>query len=145
MLQGTLPGAAFGRGGARAPGRRSRTRRQARPLRRAVAMRQFMLTSATALDSPPKFRFCSPMGAKDPNRQPRLGSVRDTPPGWLRLLTCNTCAHRGVLPAERLLRKHGDLAMLEFALVAVRCTACGALGATMTMVRLCDAGCPRRR
>jgi hypothetical protein len=85
------------------------------------------------------------MGGKDPNRQPRVGSVRETPPGWLRLLTCNTCAHRGVLPAERLIRKHGELALLEFALVGVRCTDCRSRGATMTMVRLCEAGCPRRR
>ena len=58
---------------------------------------------------------------------------------------CNTCAHRGVLPAERLIRKHGELALLEFALVGLRCTDCGSLGATMTMVRLCEVGCPRRR
>ena len=95
------------------------------------------------LDSAAKFRLCSLMGGKDPNRQPRVGSIRETPPGWLRLLTCNTCAHRGVLPAERLLRKHGELTLLEFALVSVRCTACGARGATMTMVRLCDPGCSR--
>lgn len=32
------------------------------------------------------------MGGKDPNRQPRLGSVRDTPPGWIGLVICNRCA-----------------------------------------------------
>jgi hypothetical protein len=85
------------------------------------------------------------MGGKDPNRQPRVGSIRETPVGWIRLLTCNSCAHRGVLPAERLLRKYGELALLEFALVSVRCTVCGARGGTMTMVRLCDPGCPRHR
>ena len=84
-------------------------------------------------------------GRKGPQSSAPGGSIREMPPGWLRLLTCNTCAHRGVLPAERLLRKHGELALLEFALVAVRCTACGARGATMTMVRLCDPGCSRRR
>jgi len=91
------------------------------------------------------FILCSLVGGKDPSRQPQVGSIRETPPGWLRLLTCNTCAHRGVLPAERLLRKHDELALLEFALVGVRCTACGARGATMTMVRLCDPRCSRRR
>ena len=85
------------------------------------------------------------MGGKDPNRQPRLGSVRETPPGWIRLVTCNTCAHRGVLPVERLLRKHGDLALLEFALVGIQCTACAGHGATMTMVRLCNPGCRYQR
>ena len=97
------------------------------------------------LDSEPMFILCSLVGGKDPSRQPQVGSIRETPPGWLRLLTCNTCAHRGVLPAERLLRKHDELALLEFALVGVRCTACGARGATMTMVRLCDPRCSRRR
>ena len=85
------------------------------------------------------------MGGKDPNRQPRLGSVRDCPPGWLRLVTCNSCGHKGLLPAAALLRKHGELALLEFALVGLRCTSCRERGATMTMVRLCDRSCPRQR
>ena len=83
------------------------------------------------------------MGGKDPNRQPRLGSVRDTPPGWLRLVTCQACGHKGVLPAAAMLRKHGELALLEFALIGLRCSACRGWGATMTMVRLCDGGCPK--
>ena len=83
------------------------------------------------------------MGGKDPNRQPRLGSVRDTPPGWLRLVTCHACGHRGVLPAAALLRKHCELVLLEFALVGLRCPACRGWGATMTMVRLCDGSCPK--
>jgi hypothetical protein len=85
------------------------------------------------------------MGSKDPNRQPRVGSIRETPPGWLRLVTCTACGHKGVLPAELLIRKHGELALLEFALVAIRCTACGNRGGTATMVRLCDPGCPKLR
>src|SRR3954447_22699233 len=85
------------------------------------------------------------MGGKEPNRQPRVGSVRETPPGWIRLVTCNACAHRGVLPAEMLLKKYGELELLEFALVGLRCTHCRSWGATMTMVRLCDAACPRIR
>ena len=85
------------------------------------------------------------MGGKDPNRQPRVGSIRDTPPGWIRLVTFNACVHRGVLPVARLLAKHGELALLELALVGIRCTACGSRGATMTMVRLCEPGCPRLR
>jgi hypothetical protein len=84
------------------------------------------------------------MGGKDPNRQPRLGSIRDTPPGWIRLLTCNACGHRGVLPAERLPR-NGELVLLEFVLAGILCGACRRHGATMTMVRLCQPGCPRQR
>jgi hypothetical protein len=49
-----------------------------------------------------------------------------------------------VLPAERLLRKHGELALLAFALAGLRCTAYGGRGATMA-VRLCEPGCPRMR
>ena len=40
---------------------------------------------------------------------------------------------------------NGELVLLEFSLAAGRCTACDARGATMTMVRLCDFGCTRRR
>ncbi len=86
-----------------------------------------------------------PMGSKDPNRQPRLRSIRETPPGWLRLVICTSCGHQGVLPAERMLRKYGELALLEFCLIDIRCTACGQRGATMKMVRLCDPGCPKLR
>jgi len=50
-----------------------------------------------------------------------------------------------VLPAERLLRKHGELALLEFALIDIRCSVCGGLGATATMVRLRNSSCPRLR
>jgi hypothetical protein len=85
------------------------------------------------------------MGSKDPNRQPRLRSIRETPPGWLRLVICTSCEHQGVLPAERMLRKYGELALLEFCLIDIRCTACGQRGATMKMVRLCDPGCPKLR
>ena len=85
------------------------------------------------------------MGAKDASRQPRLRSVRETPPGWLRLVRCTACGYRGVLPAERLLRKHGELALVEFTLVGILCSACGNRGATLAMVRLCEPGCPRQR
>ncbi len=85
------------------------------------------------------------MGGKDPRRQPRVGSIRDTPPGRIRLVTCNACGHRGMLPAATLLRKHGELALLEFALGAIRCTECRSFGAAATMTRLCEPGCPRQR
>ena len=84
------------------------------------------------------------MGGKDPNRQPKLASVKDTPDGWLRLATCTHCANVGVLPAAAMIRKHGELHMLEFALVGLKCSSCGGHGATHSMVRLCDPGCPRR-
>lgn len=85
------------------------------------------------------------MGGKDPSRQPRVGSLRREAPGWIRLATCNACGRRGTLPADLLLKKHGDLALLEFALQGIRCAACKQYGATMTMVRLCEPGCPKQR
>ena len=72
----------------------------------------------------------------------RGGSVRDTPPGWLRLVTCNTCARRRVLPADLLLPKHGELKLLQFAL---GCMACSAWSAIMTMMRFCELGCGLQR
>ncbi len=49
------------------------------------------------------------------------------------------------MPAKRLLRKHGELALLEFALAGIRCSECRNYGATATMIRLCEPGCPRQR
>jgi hypothetical protein len=85
------------------------------------------------------------MGGKDPNRQPRLHSVRETPRGWIRLATCTGCGHKGPLPAEQLIRKFGELELVEFALITLKCTACGGRGATASMIRLCEPGCPRQR
>ena len=84
------------------------------------------------------------MGGKDPNRQPRLSSLRTTPEGWLRLATCTKCGRQATLPVEALIRKHGELAMVEFTLVDLLCIGCGNRGATASMVRLCSPGCPRR-
>jgi len=57
---------------------------------------------------------------------------------------CTSCGHQGVLPAERMLKKkYGELAPLEFCLLAIRYSACSGYGATMKMVRLCDPACPR--
>ncbi len=84
------------------------------------------------------------MGGKDPNRQPRLASLRNTPDGWLRLATCTRCGRKATLPIEALIRKNGELAMVAFALLDLACSACGNRGATASLVRLCDPGCPRR-
>ena len=52
------------------------------------------------------------MGGKDPSRQPRLCSLRETPAGWIRVASCNSCRHQGVLPIDRLIRKHGELCQI---------------------------------
>jgi hypothetical protein len=101
--------------------------------------------SAMRLDSSRLFALCSPMGAKDPNRQPRLRGLRNTPDGWIRVASCNKCRHKGPLPVDALIRKFGDLALVEFALVGLKCTACGHIGASALMLRLCEPGCPRQR
>ena len=98
-----------------------------------------------ALDKRLAFCLGSTTGGKDPNRQPRVGSIRDTPPGWVRFATCNACGHPGVLPAEWLLRKFGDLALLAVALVSIRCSVCHGYGATAPMVRTWGRTCPRIR
>ncbi len=85
------------------------------------------------------------MGGKDPNRQPPLTSLRGTLPGWIRLATCNACGHRGPLPVERMIRKHGELALMEFVMAGLRCLECDQYRATSTMLQLCDPGCGRQR
>jgi hypothetical protein len=39
------------------------------------------------------------MGGEDPNRQPKLGSVKVTPDGWVWFAICNSRGHRGDLSA----------------------------------------------
>ncbi len=85
------------------------------------------------------------MGGKDANRQPRLGSLKHTAPGWIRLARCRGCGHQGVLPVDALLRRWGELHLVEFAMQSLRCTSCGENDVRHTMVRLCDPGCPRQR
>jgi hypothetical protein len=85
------------------------------------------------------------MGGKDPNKQAKLRGLRETPFGWIRLASFNTCGHKAALPVKALLRKHGNLALVEFALVGLKCSECGARGACAMMLRLCEPGCPRQR
>jgi hypothetical protein len=49
------------------------------------------------------------------------------------------------LPVDALIRKFGDLALIEFAMVGLTCRACGHRGAQALMLRLCDPGCPKQR
>ena len=49
------------------------------------------------------------------------------------------------MPVDALIRKFGDLELVEFALVGLKCIACGHIGASALMLRLCDPGCPRQR
>ena len=83
------------------------------------------------------------MGGKDLNRQPRLSSLRHTPAGWIRLAACNSCSQP--LPVDQLIRKHGELALVEVVLVGLRCTECHGYGASVLMVKLSEPGCPRQR
>jgi hypothetical protein len=85
------------------------------------------------------------MDGKDHNRQPRLNTLRNTPAGWIRIASCNDCSHKGPLPVDRLIRKHEELAIVEFVLVGLECTVCGGYGASALTLRLCEPGCPRQR
>jgi hypothetical protein len=78
------------------------------------------------LDSRSRSLYVLTYGREGPNRQPRLRSLRDTPAGWIRLASCQACGHRGLLPVDALLKRWGDLQLVEFALHSLRCTACGA-------------------
>jgi hypothetical protein len=49
------------------------------------------------------------------------------------------------MPVDQLIRKHGELAIVEVVLVGLRCTACGSYGASALMLKLCEPGCPRQR
>ena len=85
------------------------------------------------------------VGGKDPNRRPKLRSLTQTPPGWIWLAACNSCGHRGPMPVHQLIRKFEELHVVKFALISLKCTACGGRGASALMLKLCDPGCPRQR
>jgi hypothetical protein len=46
------------------------------------------------------------------------------------------------MPIDRLIRKYGELAIVE---VVLKCTECGGYGASALMMKLCEPGCPRQR
>jgi hypothetical protein len=102
-------------------------------------------TKTASLDSTQRSLYVPYMGGKDPNRQPRLRSLRNTAPGWLRLARRQKCGHQRLLPVEALIRKWGDLHLVEFALLSLRCTECGARDVRHTIIRLCEPRGPRQR
>jgi hypothetical protein len=61
------------------------------------------------------------------------------------LASCNSCRRKAPLPIDALIRRFGDLALVEFSLVGLKCSECGHLGASALMLRLCEPGCPRQR
>ena len=46
---------------------------------------------------------------------------------------------------DRLLRKYGELTPVEMALLRLKCTQCGHIGASTLMLHLCEPGCPKQR
>ncbi len=85
------------------------------------------------------------MGGRSPDRIPRLRSLKDTPPGWIRLGVCRGCGRRSALPVAMLLARYGELFPTERALFALRCLECGKRKVEAVTVRLCEPGCPRQR
>jgi hypothetical protein len=49
------------------------------------------------------------------------------------------------LPVDQLIRKHGELAIVEVVLVGLRCIECNGYGASVLMLKLCESGCPKQR
>jgi hypothetical protein len=64
------------------------------------------------------------MGGKDANRPPQVSTLRNIPHGWIRVAACNNWSHKGPLPVDRLVRKHGELAIVEVVLVGLKCSNC---------------------
>jgi hypothetical protein len=44
---------------------------------------------------------------------------------------------------DQLIRKHGELAIVEVVLVGLRCTECRSYGASVLMLKLCEPGYQR--
>ena len=128
-------------------GRRSRPRRSGLAKGTAttrptpiVPKRRF---AARPLSKPDEFRICSRMAIRRDSR-PRVSAWRSEAPGWLWVVVCSTCGHRGPLPLKLILRRFGELCAQESALMSLRCMGCGELGRCQAgHVRLCDTSCPK--
>jgi hypothetical protein len=81
------------------------------------------------------------MGARNPDRTPRLHTLRSVPPGFVRMVRCQHCGHMAPLPLRELIRRHGELIAVEAALSSLRCEHCQTFGAVLMLARLCDPGC----
>lgn len=77
-----------------------------------------------------------------PNTRPGL---RNTPPGWIQIASCNSSHHKGPQPVDQLIRKFGDLALVEFAVVGLKSAACEHPGTSALMLRPNEPGCPRHQ
>lgn len=58
---------------------------------------------------------------------------------------CQACGHQATLPVAALLKRWGELHLVEFAMNSLRCSACDQQDVAQVLVRLCDPGCPRQR
>lgn len=83
------------------------------------------------------------MGARNPDRIPRLISWRQTPAGYIRVAVCGGCGHQAALPVEQLVQRFGELFPIETALFRMRCSTCGENKVAAKLLLLCEPGCRR--
>ena len=68
------------------------------------------------------------MGRRNADRIPRVGFLREGPPGSIRMATCEKCGYEAPLPVEAIIKRHGEAHPLEWALYGLRCSSCGSAG-----------------
>ena len=81
------------------------------------------------------------MGSRSSDRIHRLISLRQTPPGCVRMAVCRKCGHMAPLPVRELLRHFGDLEPVDMALLRLCCEECGERKVEAKVMPLCAPGC----
>jgi hypothetical protein len=99
-----------------------------------------VLNMFSAMVRPPE-----PSPPKLEDRTPRLFSLRQTPPGFVRMAVCLNCRHMAPLPLRDLVHRFGELRPVEMALLHLRCEECGQSKVEARLIPLCEPGCRRRR
>lgn len=86
------------------------------------------------------------MGGRNRDRVLKLKQLADQVPGYVRVGECQGCKHRSGLPLGLLIAKHGADFPAEYALIRLKCGACGVVGRVEhRLLRLCEPGCARQR
>jgi hypothetical protein len=82
------------------------------------------------------------MGARNPDRVPRLASLPRSTPGFIRMVTCRHCGHAAPLPVRALIGRFGERFPVQEVRTALRFEQCKGAQVEMKLARLCDPGCP---
>jgi hypothetical protein len=85
------------------------------------------------------------MGSRASDRILRLSSLLQTPRGFVRMAVCLSCSHMAPLPVRDLVRRYGEMCLVELALMHLRCEECQQSKVEARLMPLCEPGCRKWR